>query len=197
MKLYKILTNSCIKLWYSLYISISAFFFLFSVIKVFLRRANWFSWSSNFFIFFCKSSYCTLTVPELCNYMNINQHNNLRIIIITTRISLVLKTKKIVYNSSKLFFHTLELSCSGTLLWESIYCHSINIMLIYNVSVRWVHFHRLCKCGKNISHFSKITLHPLSLTKKLRNILTQTTPQLQKWSSLLSSSQKFQHSLGK
>jgi hypothetical protein len=105
---------------------------LFSIIKVFLRRANWFSWSSNFFILLCKSSYSTLWVPELCSYMNIHQHNNLRIII--AGISLMLKFTSKCTTLVKCFLF-LYLAAELQRRESIIHCHSINVMLIYNVTL--------------------------------------------------------------
>lgn len=91
VNLCKILTNSCIKLWYSLYTRISVFFFMFSVIRNFRWRARWLSWSSNFLIFLCKSSYFVLRVPDLWDYTNINWNDNLKRVIINAWIVLLLK----------------------------------------------------------------------------------------------------------
>jgi hypothetical protein len=95
----KILTNSCIKLWYSLYTSNSAFFFMFSVIRNFRWKASWISWSSNFLIFFCKSSYFILRVPDLWDYININWNDYLKGVIMNAWILLLLKF-------SDMFFYT-------------------------------------------------------------------------------------------
>ena len=91
LNLCKILTNSCIKLWYSLYTSISAFFFMFSVIRYFRWRDSWLSWSSNFLIFLCKSSYFVLRVPDLWDYANIHWNDNLKRVIMNAWIVLLLK----------------------------------------------------------------------------------------------------------